>query len=221
MDTWELVNTVGIMGALITAAVQVHRAARDAKQRDAERRVERALQLYSDLVVDGATADAFHRLSVLLRQLGSERHGKTTWLLLDDRQFDTGGILDPLKDERHAPFEDLYRVLWYFERVDTALNRGLVDKDVLFETIGFHCWWWAQLLRSVKSPKATAAITALGPRASDWAKAAGEYATWVAKCSNDFDGHGPTTIGAPTLGAHEVPLRPLPPRTALLSDGSQ
>lgn len=39
----------------------------EARERDSDRRTERSLELYRDLVVDVDTANAFHRLSVLLR----------------------------------------------------------------------------------------------------------------------------------------------------------
>lgn len=89
-----------------------------------------------------------------------------------------------------TPFADLYRVLWYFECVETAVQYGLVDEEVLYRTIGFHCWWWVQLLSRVTAPKASRALRELGPESAGWASSAGYLDAWPASCTKDFDGGG-------------------------------
>lgn len=85
MPLWlDVVETCGIAGALGVAADQLRRSVSDLRRRDRDRRTERALELYRDLVVDGETAVAFHRLSLMLRARGSERHGFATWQVLTD-----------------------------------------------------------------------------------------------------------------------------------------
>lgn len=190
----ELVNSLGIIGALCVASFQTWRAARDARKRDEDHRTERALDLYRDLVVEGDTAAAFHRLSLELRRRGSRTHGGTTWMLLSDADFAEGGVLDPGLPESDSPFEDLYRVLWFFERVHTSLDHHLVDRDVLMRTIGFHIWWWSQLLINVSTPKATRSLRYLAPLAEEWARSAGEHSTWVDRCRTDFAGEGPCSF---------------------------
>lgn len=187
----EVINSIGIIGAFLLGADQVRRAAREAAQRDEDRRTERALELHRDVVAEGETARSFHRLSVLLRRIGTERHGRTTWAMLSDQDFDEDGLLDARQLDREIAFQDLYQVLWFYERVDTALRYGLVNEEVLFRTIGFHTWWWSQLLRQVKGPKAAAPLRSLGPRAAKYAEAAGEYMTWQNRCAFDFGGAGP------------------------------
>lgn len=189
MPIWlDVIETCGVVGALGVAADQLRRSVSDQRERDADRRVERALELYHDLVVDGETAQAFHRLSVLLRALGSEQHGFATWRVLTNADLEPGGALDPLNSDLQTPFADLYRVLWFFERGETAVRYGLVDEDVLYRTIGFHCWWWNQLLSQVTAPKASAALRTLGPRAAEWAREAGGLDDWISSCLTDFDG---------------------------------
>lgn len=204
MDLFELINAMGIIGALGVGAFQTWRAAQDARERDEDQRTERALELYRDLVVEGDTAAAFHRLSLALRRRGTECFGVTTWLLLSDEDFNSGGILDPMAAGSDSPFEDLYRVLWYFERVEVALHHHLVNEDVLMRTIGFHCWWWGELLRDVRAPKATAAIQALAPRAERWARSSGDYTNWIGRCASDFGGSGPRN-GSPEVTALAQP----------------
>jgi hypothetical protein len=143
-------------------------------------------------VADGETAKAFHRLSVLLRQLGSRSFGITTWLLIGDDDLHAGGCLSPERAEYDTAFEDLYRVLWYFERVKTASTYNLVNESVLFETIGFHCWWWNEILRDLHSPKAVRAIRDLGEAAEHWARTHSQYENWCGRCATDFAG-GPCT----------------------------
>ncbi len=201
MTWYDAVNSIALVGALGVAAYQLRRAGQDARQRDVDARTSRALDLYRDLVVEGDTAAAFHRLSLELRRRGTQRHGATTWLLLDDSDFDHGGVLDPQIPGSDSPFEDLYRVLWYFERVQISLKHGLVDESVLMETIGFHCWWWGELLRGVTTPKASAALRELRPVALAWAVEAGTLETWAERCQTDFDGGGPRPTGS---GSAEV-----------------
>ena len=194
MPWLELTNAVGIVGALLVAAWQTYRSAQDARKRDEDARTERALAFHNDLVFDGETAAGFHRLSVLLRNRGSERHGSTTWLLLSDEDFHAGGILDPCAEGSKTAFQDLYLVLWFFERVETALKYGLVNEQVLFDTIGFHCWWWDQMLRHVHAPKATGAIHSLGPRVTSWAEREDKHELWVSRCMTDFGGGAPMQV---------------------------
>ncbi len=196
----DYVNATGIVGAFAISAYQIRRLAVDARQRDADRRIERALELYRDLVVDGDTADAFNQLSVLLRNAGAKRFGVHTWIIVSDDEIASGGALDPALPGMDVAFQNFYRVLWYFERVESALYFNLIDPEVLFRTIGFHCWWWGQLLRGIHRPKASDALHKLAPKAAAWARNNGEYDRWLARCATDFDGAGPveSEIEAPT-----------------------
>jgi hypothetical protein len=194
----DVVNAAGVVGALATAAYQSRRLVLDARCRDEDLRTERALSFYRDLVVDGDTAQSFHRMSVLLRRQGTEKHGFTTWKVLRDDALTRGGLLDPDDPALEGPYEDLYQVLWFFERVDRALHFGLIHEEVTFSTIGFHCWWWGELLRELQAPKAARSIRELAPRAAEWAAKNGELQRWIEHCPMDFDGAGPAaTSGGP------------------------
>lgn len=171
MTSWfNYLNSAALIGALLVGAFQIRRLALDARERDRDRQTERALELYRDLVVTGDTASAFHRLSVLLRHKGSARHRGTTWYLMDDGGFQEGGMLDPSQVGPNTPFEDIYRVLWYFERVEISLRFNLVRADVLFSSIGFHIWWWGQILRNIHEPKSVQGLRQLEPLVVEWAK---------------------------------------------------
>lgn len=201
----DAISSLAIIGGLGIGVIQLQRSIADARARDRDRRVERALELYRDLVVDGETAAAFHRLSVFLRRRGTALYGVTTWFLLGNKDLEVGGLLDPEAAEGDTEFRDLYQVLWFLERVETSADKGLVDADVLMQTIGFHCWWWAEMLRDVSAPKAIRAVKSLGPKARAWAVRTGEFKRWADSCRTDFGG-GPATEFAtpPSSGRAET-----------------
>ena len=128
----DYVNSVGIVGAFAFAAFQTRRLVIDAQVRDKDRRVERALELYRDLVVEGDTATAFDQLSVLLRTEGDKRFGTNTWYLVDDGEFKRGGLLDPTVVGLDTTFQNLYRVLLVFRagRVGAGIQAGRRRGDV-------------------------------------------------------------------------------------------
>lgn len=212
MHNWfNLINSVGIMGALLVGVYELRRTAREARARDEDRRVERSLELHKDAATEGETAEAMNRLSALLRSTGSGEFGSTTWHLLTDEDFSTGGVLDPSEPASQSAWQDLYRVLWFFERLAIARNRGLVNESVLFESLGYHCWWWAQLLRHVQGPKAARFLHALGPPAEEWARREGWYDHWYRSSESDFGGGPPLSL-TPTSDdpPAEVSLEPAP-----------
>lgn len=190
----DYVTALGVAFAVVTGTIQIRRVVQDARQRDADRRTERALELYRDLVVEGDTAKAFECVSVMLRKEGARRFGKTTWFVMTDAEFDDGGLLDPSVDGGAVIFQDFYRVLWYFERVENALHFALIEPEVLFRSIGFHCWWWGSLLRDITAPKAAAALHDLAPLAAAWARGNDEYDRWVDRCRTDFNGGPPAQL---------------------------
>ncbi len=109
-------------------------------------------------------------------------------------------MLDPGVPENGAQYQDLYRVLWFFERVDNSLKFNLVDSDVLFTTIGFHCWWWGNLSRHVRQPKAAASLHRLAKDAESWARSTGDLVGWPAVF--DLDGVTATFRGARMRPGH-------------------
>lgn len=191
MEPFTILSSFATVGALLAALWQLRRTAKDARMRDEDRRVERALKMYENVVSEGATFEAFHRLSLLLRDVGSRNYKKTTWHVLSDKDLDTGGLLDPRQKKREQEYADLYAVLWFFERAAIALRRGLVSKDILMESVGFHFWWWGQILRNLQSPKASVSVRELASLARLWAIENNLYEEWRKRCLNDFNG-GPS-----------------------------
>ena len=53
----------------------------------------------------------------------------------------SGSSLDPL--------QDLYKVLWCFERIDAARTHDTLDLKLLVNLIGFHAAWWDRLLEGI------------------------------------------------------------------------
>lgn len=201
VDIWNVLASLATVGALVAALWQLRRGVQDGRSRDEARRVERALEMYQSVIAEGATHDAFHRLSVLLRRIGTMETGCTTWHVLRDEDLTTGGILDPQDVSKEQAFADLYAVIWFFERCELTLRRGLVSEDVLFETLGFHFWWWGQVLLELKGPKASQSVHRLAVRSTEWARQAEVLSDWVSRCTTDFNG-GPGQSPGPS-----VPLR--------------
>lgn len=192
-----MLSSIATAGALLAALWQLRMGVLDGRQRDTDRRVARALTLYQDIVAEGATHEGFHRLSVLLRRLGSGEHKITTWHVLQNGDLGSGGCLDPADASREQAFADLYAVMWFFERCEIALERGLVDRHVLFQTIGFHFWWWGEVLRDLTDPKASDSVHRLAARSREWAAQSGVLHDWERRCISDFAG-GPCASQLPS-----------------------
>ena len=180
----DYVNAAGIIAALGLSSFQTRRLVVDARLRDEERRTERALELYK----------AFESLSVLLRNEGARRYIVNTWFVMDEKELQSGGMLDPGRPGLDTAFQNFYRIMWYFERVKHSMDFKLANPEVLLATVGYHCWWWGQLLKNITSPKAIDALHALAPLAADWARRHDVYAVWMARCQHDFNGAAPADL---------------------------
>jgi hypothetical protein len=205
MSWLDYVNAAGIIGALGLSAYQTRRLASEARTRDQERRAEQSLELYRDFVIEGSTAEAVNRMSVLLRKTGTEMFGTSTWFCMTDDDFGPGRLLDASDLGLTTPFQDLYRILFFFERTEGSLRYGFVDSDVLFSTVGFHIWWWSQLLWEVTGPKASVSLHSLAPVVQAWSQSqvvdvapcSTLLELWHSRCGTDFNGVGPRDFGSP------------------------
>ena len=186
MDWIDFAESIGILGALAVGLWQLRQSNADSRRRDEDARTERSLQLHNDIVAEGATHEAFHELSVFLREEGSTRYGATTWYLLNDEDFSGRGLMAQRgSDDRH--FRHVYTVLWFFERAEIALKYGLVNEKVLLHSVGYHIWWWNELLLDLHHPKAMDSLERLAIRAAEWASAEGVLDDWKSRCSTDFN----------------------------------
>lgn len=188
MDLLGVINSIGVTGALLAAIWQLRASNTSARERDEAQRTERALNLYKDLVAEGPTAEAFHRLSVFLRREGSAAGGRTSWRLISNADLDAGGLLDPNAREKEGLFADLYTVMWFFERTEISLTSRIVNRELLMQSLGFHFWWWGQILGTLDAPKASTAIRNLAIDAQDWASQTDTLDRWRSRCASDFDG---------------------------------
>jgi hypothetical protein len=68
------------------------------------------------------------------------------------------------------PIDDACSVLWYFERTEAALSRGLLEDDLLHKLLGRHIVWWDEVIRRDSSESMRPALARLG----DWAWAYSE-----------------------------------------------
>lgn len=188
----DWIQSIVVVGALLIAGYQTRLLVRDFRKRDHDLRVERALNMYRDLVIEGDASSAFHRLSVLLRNQGFRQFRTVAWKLPEDSDLNSGGLMDPTLEGSDTPFADLYRVMWYFERAHIAVEQNLIDKSVFFEAAGFHIWWWNQILRDLNAPKAMGSLRSSAADVTNWARNAGKLEEWRDRCNADFNG-GPAT----------------------------
>jgi hypothetical protein len=68
------------------------------------------------------------------------------------------------------PIDDACSVLWYFERTEAALSRGLLEDDLLHKLLGRHIVWWDEAILRDSSESMRPALERLG----DWAWAYSE-----------------------------------------------
>lgn len=188
MTLVELLTAVGIVAALTFSTIEMRDRSRQSRIHDQMRREEAALQLHRDMTLDGETANAFRRLSLVLRSEGTRIHGRTTWRMLTDKDLEPGGFLDNSDPEHNQPYADFYRVLWLFQRCDMALTRGLADQSLLNDLSGFHFWWWNELLREIRRPTSMRHLRELAAHTAEWAAQNGHLDEWNQRCAYDFGG---------------------------------
>ena len=56
---------------------------------------------------------------------------------------------DVVPDAGTTPLQDLYRLLWTFERIEAAEKHGLVDADLVAEMLNHHIVWWDTLASEI------------------------------------------------------------------------
>ncbi|MFT4158123.1 MAG: hypothetical protein QM630_09410 [Microbacterium sp.] len=194
VSVWfDVLASVATVGALVAAIYQLWIANRDRRDSERSLRAERAMRLYEEVVAGGYTAVSFHELSLYLRKHGSEmlHDGDVTWHVVSDADLRAGGLLSPSSEAREKAFANLYTVMWFFERASASLEAHVVDDSSCFRALGFHIWWWDQLLRDLSEPKARAALGRLAVWVTSKAHAEGVLDDWVGRCATDFDGGPP------------------------------
>lgn len=198
---FEGLAAIATVGALAAAIWQLWVGNRDRRDAEQSTRSDRAMKLFDEVVAGGDTAKAFHELSVYLRKLGTGESGEVTWYLAQDHDLSQAGVFSPAQRESEIAFANLYTVLWFFERVDGSLQSRVIDPETCYRTLGFHIWWWDQLLRGVSTPKARAALTVLADWATRQAESKGQLDNWIARCSSDFAGGGADERGTGAAAA--------------------
>lgn len=154
--SWEVaIGVAAILAAAIYTAWQVHVIRRTSS-------VDRVIRFHEALTT-GEVVAARNRFTTLMWAVGeafqpgscwqpsfSELLG-SSWHLPSAGSSESRGRLDLYGDVpvETVPLQDLYLVLWQFERVAGAWSQGLLDEGLLLELIGPHAAWWNELLGRV------------------------------------------------------------------------
>lgn len=196
MGEWfDAVASLATLGALAAAIWQLWVANKERRETEQSTRADRAMKLYEEVVAGGATAIAFHALSLYLRRIGSSNPGgSVTWRVATDADLGEHGIFSPSERSTEDAFANLYTVLWFFERVDASLLSNVVDPAATYRSVGFHIWWWNQLLLGLEAPKSRGSLTRLAAWVTELARDEGVLDEWMRRCATDFD-QGPPTLG--------------------------
>lgn len=183
-DGLASVATVGGLGAAIW---QLYVGNRDRRANEQSHRAERAMRLFEDVVAGTPTAEAFRALSVYLRNAGSTP-GTVAWYLPSDADLTGEGVFAPSDPGREEAYANLYTVLWFFERAEASMESNVVDPKAMFKSLGFHMWWWGQVLRDLHAPTPKVSLERLALRAEEAAAISGELDQWSVRCDGDFGG---------------------------------
>ena len=158
-----IVGAIAAVGTAGAALLGLRYARRQIDSVSHDHRVDRVLDFHRDLTT-GDVGDARSRFSELMFRVGEEAFGaghcwRPTWnsLLPPDPKADVHsdtkrrlGLYpdDIIGGERHRPLDDLRSVLWCFERIEEARNRGAsLDEPLLVSLIGYHAVWWDLLCK--------------------------------------------------------------------------
>jgi hypothetical protein len=157
-------GTVPSWGLVVVAVASAAFALLQLRGNRQARRVDRVIQLHESLT-GGEVGAARDRFTTLMWRFGDRKgpeagrpHQPTFEELLgahapappkgsiDLARYPgdlaaIGGCIDPL--------QDLYKVLWCFERIDAARTHETLDSDLLVDLIGFHAAWWDRLLDQI------------------------------------------------------------------------
>ena len=152
--TW--IQAITGLTVAVGGSIGVIREVKGAKARGAD---DRTIQLHRDLTTGeiGAVRDRFTELMYRTgEKIESGRCYRPTFLdLLHPRYSGEGnGRLCRYPRSMHAPEEsvpmqDLYKILWTFERINASLESKRLDAKLTLDLIGSHAVWWNQLLARI------------------------------------------------------------------------
>lgn len=187
-EIFDALASMATAGGLFAAIWQLWVGNRDRRKSENSVRAERAMHMYEEVVAGGPVADAFHDLSVFLHEVGSAEFEVPTWHVAKDIDFSNGGIFSTETKAQGEAFRDLFTVLWFFERVASARASQVIDSDACYRSMGYHIWWWDQILYEMHAPKARKQLRELATWVTELAKSDGQLLDWQARCMTDFDG---------------------------------
>lgn len=152
--TW--IQAITGLTVAVGGSIGVIREVRGAKARGAD---DRTIQLHRDLTTGeiGASRDRFTELMYRTGQKLEAGHcfQPTFFDLLHPRFSGEGnGRLSRYPRSMHAPedlvpMQDLYKILWTFERINASLDSKRLDTKLTLDLIGSHAVWWNELLARV------------------------------------------------------------------------
>jgi hypothetical protein len=136
-------QAVGVFAALIFAAGQL-RESRTAA------RIDRTLALHVEYT-EGDIGASRHRLSSFLYE-EAHRRGLSDERTVQPRHLElrAGGSMRfyRARDEQerdpsvHTVVRDVHNMMWFFQRVGSALDHGVIDEALLYSLFGYHAVRW-------------------------------------------------------------------------------
>lgn len=159
-------------------------------------RVQRTIAFH-EVLTTGEVGAARDRLATLMWYLGERsqpgRCLRPTFAQLLGTEYSRGTEApdgfdldvypsEVVPDSTTKPLQDLYRLLWAFERVDADERHGLIEQALVKEMLDHHIVWWDTLASEISNTDTRHRVS-LARLAADAKKRNPELGTWA---SSDF-----------------------------------
>ena len=187
-----LLGGVGSMGQAIAVSLALVVAGWQLVEGRRSSQVDRVLRLHHELT-SGEIALARHRLTSELwtvspcRSAPCEVFGASPTYAMLRTQLRIRWR-SALWDDSAFPGDDLYRLLWSFERAAEAYDKGHLDRELFRKMLGAHVIWWNRALDDPPGtgPSSRQALSRLA--AAVWHDEGGsaQSAGWRKEIENDF-----------------------------------
>jgi hypothetical protein len=151
-DRWSAIGAIATAGQTLLVGGALVFARRQLIDSRTGQAIERVLDLHDQLTT-GEVGAARHRLGTALWTDTSRfptpddvRRCGRVWVT-DRRNRQPYESTETESTERITPGQDIYRILWCFQRAGETYNSDLVDKALFIKLIGHHVMWWDTAIR--------------------------------------------------------------------------
>lgn len=156
----DLLNLIGTIGGVLVALIFAWWQLSESRKAN---RIQRTIAFHEALTT-GEVGAARDRLATLMWAVGESLEPGACYrptfaeLLGENYSRGTRGVGRTLLDtyppniaeaSATTPLQDLYRLLWTFERIDAAAQNGLVEKKLVSELLDHHVVWWDALADNI------------------------------------------------------------------------